>query len=654
MLWVWVRRMARSGGRTLSFGSATKMPTKPRPSGRDVKRVTSSKAAVGLRKIEVVPLGAGELQQFFNAIRRRRHRILGEVTSPLEFCESLLGVRNATASAAELEGMLTTAQSDLRDYQIASTYALLIGKERRKELSAYFTPPPLTAATLRAAAPFLNGKTSPSILDPACGGGAFLVPMARSLIRAKINKGVPAKAACHGAVEQLHGVEIDKGLATLSRRLLASMLKNEFNVAFGREARGMIRCQDFLAARFNQRFDLVIGNPPYGRVLSRVGEKILKEAGLANYGGHTNFYSLFLMRALDYVKPGGGLVFVLPTSFVAGPYFSGLRQEILDRADVVRIDLHEQRENLFVGAVQDVCLLTLRRHSAAVGRTHHCYDVGLVDSNGLQKSIGSAETPTNGEPWMLPVVTERPIMLPRRLAPAAARCFTLSDYGYRIRVGKVVPTRERDYLRTSRCKDALPLLWASCVRPDGSFAFEGGKRSTNRRWYKAATDQDSYTTKRPCVLVQRTSNRDQHRRLNAAPVSLEFLDRHKRRGFIAENHVIVLEVATETPLVSPSILAALLNSEPVNERFSAISGTFSVSARLLGRLALPDPSALPREVTAKFAAKVSRAFAGIDGVLSPSDAPRDSQDGVDQARDLSGRTAVHQDAGLKRESFART
>jgi adenine-specific DNA-methyltransferase len=339
---------------------------------------------------------------------------------------------------------------------------------------------------------------------------------------------------------------------------------------------------------------------------------------------------------------------------VAGPYFSGLRQEILDRADVVRIDLHEQRENLFVGAVQDVCLLTLRRHSAAVGRTHHCYEVGLVDSNGFQKPIGSAETPTNGEPWMLPVAVERPIIVPRRLAHEAARCFTLIDYGYRIRVGKVVPTRERAYLRTSRCKDALPLLWASCVRPDGSFAFKGGMRSNNPRWYKAPTNQEKYTTRRPCVLVQRTSNRDQHRRLNAAPVSAEFLDQHKRRGFISENHVIVLELATETPLVSPEVLAALLNSGVVNERFSAISGTFSVSARLLARLALPDPTVLPSEVTLRFATKVNQAFAAIDGILAPSDATRNAKHGFNEARDLRNSATINQHAGLKRESLART
>jgi adenine-specific DNA-methyltransferase len=596
--------------------------------------------------------GPLQLYRFFNAVRRRRHRILGEVKSPLEFCEALLGARPPTRSTINLHQMLAPVSSDLRDYQIASVYALLIGKNRRKELSAYFTPPALTAATLRAAAPFVGRKGGVSILDPACGGGAFLVPLARSLVRAQMEAGVAAIAACRCVVERLHGVEIDHGLAVLSRRLLASMLKHEFSVALGREARSMIREQDFLTARFDRKFDLVIGNPPYGRVRSRVGLETLEAAGLANYGGHTNFYSLFLMRALDCVKPGGGLVFVLPTSFVAGPYFSGLRQEILERADVVRIDLHEQRENLFVGAIQDVCLLTLRRHSGAVGRTHHRYDVGLVDSNGDQKAIGSAETPTNGEPWMLPVIGEGRIIVPSRLAPAAARCFTLADYGYRMRVGKVVPTRERAYLRNARCKDAVPLIWASCVRPDGSFSFAGGDRSRNPRWYKAPTDQTKYTTKRPCVLVQRTSNRDQHRRINAAAVCGKFLNRHKRRGFIAENHVIVLEAAVEAPCVAPDVLAALLNSAAVNERFSAISGTFSVSARLLGRLALPDPAVVPRHVTPGFAEEVNRAFAGIDGVLVPLDSASDAQDRIDQTRDLSSCTALDQHPRLQRERLA--
>ena len=82
---------------------------------------------------------------------------------------------------------------------------------------------------------------------------------------------------------------------------------------------------------------------------------------------------------MDWLKPGGGLVFVLPPSFVAGPYFAGLRQEIFKRAEVTRIDLHEQRENLFLGAVQDVCLLTLRRREEShhyIGDLSHTYQLG--------------------------------------------------------------------------------------------------------------------------------------------------------------------------------------------------------------------------------------------------------------------------------------
>lgn len=632
--------------------------TRRTPSKRGRSRNSSASAGRnGLPTGAAIPANKqpsfSELQQFFNLVRRGRQRILSEVKSPLQFCEALLGRDTASLSTAKLSGMLA-GPSDLRDYQIASTYALLIGKDRRKELSAYFTPPALTGAVLQAAAPFLKDREAPRILDPACGGGAFLVPLARALVRGELGGRVSAEVACKRVIRRLQGVEIDAGLAALSRRLLGLMLSQEFSVALGREARAAIRQHDFLTAKFDEKFDLVVANPPYGRVRSRLGAETLEAAGLANNGGHTNFYSLFLMRALGWVKPGGGLVFVLPTSFVAGPYFAGLRQEILDRADVVSLDLHEQRENLFVGAIQDVCLLTLRRHRTTIGRTHHCYDVGLVDSNGAHKSIGSAETPTNGEPWMLPVAGKRAIVVPKRLAPAAERCFTIADYGYRIRVGKVVPTRERDYLHTTRCKGAVPLLWASCVRPDGSFSLTGSERFSNPRWYAAPGDQTDYVTKGPCVLVQRTSNRDQHRRLNAAAVPSEFLDRHKRRGFIAENHVIVIEATIAKPGVAPAVLSALLNSPAVNERFSTISGTFSVSAKLLARLALPDPAHLPAEVTRAFSRTVREAFAAIDGVLAPSDGARHAQDAVDQAGNLAGRAAVDKDARLKRQRLARS
>lgn len=111
------------------------------------------------------------------------------------------------------------------------------------------------------------------------------------------------------------------------------------------------------------------------------------------YGGHTNFYSIFLLKALDAVRPGGGLVFVIPTSFVAGPYFSGLREEILARADVVSLDLHQDREGLFLGAVQDVCLLVLRRHEKKKASSSIGYEAGILHSNGARSVLAQIGQP---------------------------------------------------------------------------------------------------------------------------------------------------------------------------------------------------------------------------------------------------------------------
>src|SRR3546814_18267204 len=80
----------------------------------------------------------------------------------------------------------------------------------------------------------------------------------------------------------------------------------------------LVLCADTVATTLEQRFDLIIGNPPYGKLFRSGVEQLTEAAGNADLGGHTNLYALFLIKALDWLNPGGGLAFVLPTSFVAG------------------------------------------------------------------------------------------------------------------------------------------------------------------------------------------------------------------------------------------------------------------------------------------------------------------------------------------------
>src|SRR5262249_26891092 len=63
-------------------------------------------------------------------------------------------------------------------YWFASASAQLAGDERRKQLAMFFTPPSLTRRLLDDLAATGVDFASRSFCDPACGGAAFLVPIA--------------------------------------------------------------------------------------------------------------------------------------------------------------------------------------------------------------------------------------------------------------------------------------------------------------------------------------------------------------------------------------------------------------------------------------------------------------------------------------------
>nr|WP_293859710.1 N-6 DNA methylase [Sphingomonas sp. SCN 67-18] len=561
--------------------------------------------------------------KFLSMLRRDRAPILSAYATPLDFCLAVIDPDHAEAKAVAARAQLDGLDADMRDYAVSSAYALLIGDDRRKALSAYFTPPVLATATLDAIRPFLEAGRAPTILDPACGGGSFLVPTARRLIDAHVAAGLDITQACAQATGQLQGIEVDPGLAALSGNLLGRMIRREYGIQ--QDTSGIVRCANTLATSLDHGFDLIIGNPPYSKLFRSGLDQLTEAAGRADLGGHTNLYALFVIKALDWLKPGGGLAFVLPTSFVAGPYFAGLRHEIRKRARVVELAMHQQREDLFIDATQDVCLLVLQRHGPGVADDYH-YRLGWIDAAGQRTALGTASAPADGEPWHLPVALAGTATAHHHQLIAVNAASTLETYGYRIRVGKVVPTRERALLHAEHAEGRVPVLWASDIRVNGSFRFQSGTRTGKFAWYAPINPESAaYVCRGRAVLVQRTSNRDQRRRLNAAPVTKSFATQHKRDGYVAENHVIVLEPLSTTPMVSQEVLARLLNSEVVNARFSAVSGSFSVSARLLARLALPDPSTLP-ELGDQFDAALATAFAPIDGVLVASETKGPSKD----------------------------
>ena len=496
--------------------------------------------------------------------------------SPVAYCLKLVQGRGPREIQALVDGL----EPAWSEHAVASVYTLMLGGDRRKELGAYFTPPHLVdhlVARMRARG---LDVLAHSIHDPAAGGAAFVVPLARMVMAERIAAGVASAEALADIRRRLSGREIDMGLAAVANALIRRMLWREFGLVLTEKV-ALVDHGDSLRDRDEPEVDAWVGNPPYAKIGAE-GERRWRGEFADIARGQLNLYAMFLRRGLGRVRPGGLLGFVVPTSFIGSPDYGPFRQRLAELAEVVSVDLIEKRSKVFLDVVQDACFVIVRRRDLPVaGAEPLSVECGVVRAEGGFDRVGSALIPSDGGAWRLPAFDGE---------GEGEGGATLADLGYRAKVGYLVAHRGADRLHQHRrnARNRWPLVWAKAVASDGSFDFRRAlehKEAQRRIWVDAPADAP-YLAKRPLVVVQRTSNRKQVRRINAAAVPQSFIDEHG--GLVGENHVLLVAPASEAePLVNPDDLAALLNSGPVNERFNRVCGTVTISAQLISGLHLP-------------------------------------------------------------------
>lgn len=101
------------------------------------------------------------------------------------------------------------------------------------------------------------------------------------------------------------------------------------------------------------------------------------------------------------------------------------------------------------------------------------------------------------------------------------------------------------------------------------------------------------TLKGPTILLQRTTNKNQDRRIVASIVDETVVARWG--AYISENHTIVIEpIVGCRQAISLKEMCSLLNSRYFDDRFRRVSGTVSVGTRLLETVPLPKPADLEK------------------------------------------------------------
>ncbi|WP_285294337.1 HsdM family class I SAM-dependent methyltransferase [Aureimonas altamirensis] len=461
---------------------------------------------------------------------------------------------------------------------LTSLYTTLLPGKERSSLGAFYTPAALTQRLLDLATEGGVDWRTARVLDPASGGGAFLLEAAARM-RASLEGSEPAFILAQLGT-RLSGMELDPHAASLSQAALEITLA-DLAQASGREVPVFIKVCDTLEEQAHAIFDLVVGNPPYGRVQLTAAQRVRYARSLY---GHANLYGVFTDIALRWTRPGGVIAYLTPTSVLGGQYYAALRQLLAEEAPPVAIDFVHARKGVFEDVLQETLLALYQKGGARTRFQVHYLNVDSERQARLTKN-GKVGLPTDATaPWLAPREPAHVALI----AAAEDLPSRLADWGYGVSTGPLVWNRFKPQMRARAGRGLHPLIWAEAVTADGRFVFRADKKN-HAPFFKPEKGDEWLVVDRSCVLVQRTTAKEQQRRLIAAELSQEFIEAHG--GVVVENHLNMVR-AIGTPKVSPAAVAAVLNSETVDQVFRCISGSVAVSAFELEAVPLPEASAM--------------------------------------------------------------
>ena len=231
----------------------------------------------------------------------------------------------------------------------------------QKLRGGYYTPIDLAVFISRWIADLNPNR----ILEPSCGDGAFFEAMARV--------GGLQKAALVGF--ELDDVEAGKA-AQLAKELGLPSTKVHSKDFLGWAIANMVEG--------GERFDAVVGNPPFVRYQFLPPEFQTRAAAIFDQLGlkftkHTNAWVPFILASMSLLRPGGRLAMVVPAEIIHVTHAQSLRSYL--GKECRRLVVIDPEELWFDGTLQGAVILMAEKRS---GPGEKAEGLGMVPVKGRE------------------------------------------------------------------------------------------------------------------------------------------------------------------------------------------------------------------------------------------------------------------------------
>ena len=391
---------------------------------------------------------------------------------------------------------------NILDYIIERTYNYIqmMPKEQRKKYGQFFTSRE-TAVFMSRLLSVPTDKSELKILDAGAGSGVLSAALAEELQKYPDIKRI--ELVCY---------ENDPNIINLLNENLIYIkehLSIELNFTIFQKNYITSQKSDYNSmADANQspeKYDLVIGNPPYKKIAKNAPEALAMPE--ICYGA-PNLYFLFAQMALFNLTENGEMVYIIPRSWTSGAYFKAFRKKFLTEGAVEHIHLFVSRDKVFENesVLQETLIIKVKKTKNRPEKI----TITTTQSNRDFSSLTTLSVPyktvvSDNDFYVYLVTTEEETKVLTQLNQWTD---TLPSLGMKMKTGLTVDFRNRDALRNTAEEQAVPLFYSQHIQ-NGKVVFPVG-----REYEYIVTEQSGLLQKNANYLfVKRFTAKEEHRRL---------------------------------------------------------------------------------------------------------------------------------------------